>query len=416
MIKKFLSDSFLYVIASLFTKGLSFLMLPIYIGYLSITEYGVFDYILTIGTFLGICISLEIAQSVMRFAPESINDLDRHSRYISNGLWFTLFSYLILIIFSSFFLDSLSVYLTGEDYNQQVVFVALVTFMSTALMYYVSVIYRSRLNAKAATMSSAASGFFVAILSLIFIYVFDLGLISLLLAMIIGQCSVVLINIIKLREIIVFKIDYKLLYKMLRFSAPLILSSLGVILSTMVDRIMIKEMLTFDEVAIYGVAARFAALVALLIVGFQSALTPLVYSNLKDKNLKSNLLKLLKGYVLIGSGLVFFLIVFSDLLINVVVGADYKESASLIPIIASAVLLHSAYIFFPGLSIVKKTSVLAVINILAGLSNIALNYLFLPKYGVVGAAYATLISAGLYFSLNAYFSEKNYPLLKFKTI
>lgn len=412
MIKKFLSDSFLYTIAGLFTKGLAFFMLPIYVAYLTKTEYGIFDYILTIGSFLGICIGLEVAQSVIRFASENNNNKTQQFKYISNGLWFTLFSYLLLIFISLFFLDRLSFFLTENRDNKLLVLLALFTYLSTAMMYFINVAYRAQLKPKAATLSSAISALLVATLSILFIYVFNLGIAALLLSLILSQLIVVMFNVFKMRNMLFFSIDFSKLKDMLRFSTPLVISSLGVVLSTLVDRIMIKEILYFDDVAIYAVAARFASLLALLIIGFQSALAPLIYSNLMNISLKSDVKKLFYGYILISVAVILFLSLFSKLLVNFIVGIEYQDSAVLIPILASAVAVHSAYMFFPGLSIAKKTSILAFINILSGLFNILLNYLMIPKYGVIGAAYSTLISASLYFTMNAYFSEKYFCLFK----
>lgn len=411
MIKRFLNDSLLYVMAGVFTKGIAFFMLPLYVVYLSKEEYGIFDYILTIGSFLGVCIALEVSQSVIRFSSEHNNDQEKQFKYISNGLWFTLISYSIFILISSLFLESISVFLTGNKGNNSIVILALFSYLATALMYFVTVAYRSMLNAKAATISSAMSAALVASFSLLFIYLLELRVEALLISLILGQSLVAIFNIYKMRSMLIFKIDFKILKTMLAFSFPLILSSLGVIMSLLVDRIMIKEMLTFEDLAIYGVAARFASLVGLLVMGFQSALAPLIYSSLENTNLNSNLKKMFFGYIVIAFAIVLLLYYISDELIEVVVGEGYIQSSEIMPLLALSVIIQSAAMFFPGLSIVKKTHILAFINIFAGVFNIFLNYIMLLKYGVVGAAYSTLITASLYLILNSYFSEKYYPLI-----
>lgn len=411
MIKKFLNDSLLYVVAGIFTKGIAFFMLPLYVAYLSKEEYGIFDYILTIGSFLGVCIALEISQSVIRFSSEHNDDQEKQFKYISNGLWFTLISYSIFILISSLFLESISVFLTGDKGNSSIVILALFSYLATALMYFITVAYRSMLNAKAAMISSAMSAALVASFSLLFIYLFKLRVEALLISLILGQSLVAIFNIYKMRSMLIFKIDFNVLKIMLAFSFPLILSSLGVITSLLVDRIMIKEMLTFEDLAIYGVAARFASLVGLLIMGFQSALAPLIYSSLENTNLNSNLKKMFFGYTVIAFFIVLLLYYISDELIEIVVGKSYIQSSEIMTLLALSVLIQSAAMFFPGLSIVKKTHILAFINVFTGIFNILLNYIMLPKYGVIGAAYSTIITASLYLILNSYFSEKYYPII-----
>lgn len=411
MIKKFLGDSSLYVLANIFTKGIAFFMLPLYVSYLSKEEYGIFDYIITIGSFLGVCISLEISQSVIRFSSENNDNTDLQFKYISNGLWFICISYSIFIFICLFLLNSLSSFITGKPDNTLLVILALISYFSSVLIYYITVVYRSMLNPKAATISSAISAALTALFSLLFIYLHLFKLETLLIGLITAQLLVAITNLYSMRNKLIFKIDFVLLKNMLQFSLPLVISSLGVVLSLFVDRIMIKQLLSFEDLAIYGVAARFASLVGLLVMGFQSALAPLIYSNLNQTNLHRDLRKLFFGYLLITSGLIAFLFISARSLINLIIGSSYSESAIILPYLALAVALQSAIMFFPGLSIVKKTYILAAINIFTGLLNIYLNYIMLPKFGLIGAAYSTLITAFIYFLINSFFSEKYFPII-----
>ena len=66
MIKRFFKDSLLYSFANLLTKGIGFILLPIYTRIISKEEYGLFDYITAIGLILGVIVSLEITQSIFR--------------------------------------------------------------------------------------------------------------------------------------------------------------------------------------------------------------------------------------------------------------------------------------------------------------------------------------------------------------
>jgi O-antigen/teichoic acid export membrane protein len=75
-----------------------------------------------------------------------------------------------------------------------------------------------------------------------------------------------------------------------------------------------------------------------------------------------------------------------------------------------AVFFSNMYIFAPGISIAKKSKLIAVISIIAAIMNAILNYALIPVLGLSGAAYATLISAVSAFSLYIIFSYKYYPI------
>lgn len=100
MIKKIFQDSFFYTLSNIFTKGVAFLMLPIYLAYLTKEDFGMFDYILIIGSLFNIVITLEISQSVLRFASELKKDRILKSRFIGSAVLFVCSSYFFSICIS----------------------------------------------------------------------------------------------------------------------------------------------------------------------------------------------------------------------------------------------------------------------------------------------------------------------------
>ena len=69
------------------------------------------------------------------------------------------------------------------------------------------------------------------------------------------------------------------LKEMLLFSAPLVPSGIAVFVSHYIDRLMINRFLSLGDLGVYGIGFRLSSIVGLVMVGFQSALTPLIYTN-----------------------------------------------------------------------------------------------------------------------------------------
>lgn len=415
MIERFLRDSALYTLANLFTKGIAFIMIPLYLRYLSKEEYGVLDYITTVGLVLGVVVALEIAQAVIRFSSEAENNYNEKVLYINSGLIFTLFCYGVLIILVHLNLGSIAGFLTGDLKNHKIASLSVFSYFALALMYLTTVIYRSNLNAKAAVISSAIAAVLTSLVSYILLGYFNLGLEGVLWGIIFGQSLVATINLYNLRNFWLIIPSWCKLREMLKFSFPLVFSSLGVVASTYADRLMIKEMLSFSELGEYSVAARLASGMTLLTIGFQSALAPLIYSQLDNPDTPRNLNKLLRYYVVIGVGFVLVVFLISELLIGLLVGEGYSKAPDILVILSCSVLLSSAYLFFPGLSIAKKTHILAAVNIFAGVINLLLNFIMIPKFGIYGAGIATLIGSFFTLFLNCYFSEKYFSIFGSKT-
>ncbi|QTL36087.1 oligosaccharide flippase family protein [Pseudoalteromonas viridis] len=411
MIKRFLKDSALYTLANLFTKGIAFIMLPVYLSYLSKTDYGILDYITTVGLVLGVVVALEIAQAVIRFSSESENNPHAKAKYINAGLTFTLGCYSLLLILVHLNLESVAHFLTESAENKTIASLSVFSYFSLALMYLSTVIYRSNLNAKSATLSSAVAAAITSIITYLLLSHFSMGLEGVLWGVIIGQLSVAIINLFNLRAFWLVPPCWETLKEMLKFSSPLVISSLGVVFATFADRLMIKEMLDFSELGEYSVAARIASGMTLLTIGFQSALAPLIYSQLDNPDTPRNLNKLLRYYVVIGIGFILVAFLISEPLIVLLAGEGYSKAPDILVILSFSVLLSSAYLFFPGLSIARKTHVLAGINIFSGVLNLLLNLIFIPKFGIYGAGLATVTSSFVSLLLNIFYSEKHFPIL-----
>ena len=73
-------------------------------------------------------------------------------------------------------------------------------------------------------------------------------------------------------------------------------------------------------------------------------------------------------------------------------------------------IISNCYVFFPGLSLASKTGVISIVNIGGMILNLALNFFMIPRYGIAGAANATMISAMITFIAHFTLSQKYYLL------
>ena len=95
----------------------------------------------------------------------------------------------------------------------------------------------------------------------------------------------------------------------------------------------------------------------------------------------------LSSIVSIGTG------IFSKIIINVLYGADFSDAAEVLVI----VVWHTLLSFLAAgrdiwILANNKQAILVKINIIGALLNVALNLIFINQYGVIGAAWASLIS------------------------
>ena len=114
--------------------------------------------------------------------------------------------------------------------------------------------------------------------------------------------------------------------------------------------------------------------------------------------------------VLLILGAVFYSLILKELF-PFIVGEQYSTSAEIIfPVALSYVVFGAYQIFFPYLIHSKKTDILILISPLSALLNVVLNFLWIPKFGMVAAAYATIAAYSLSAILVFLFTLKFYPM------
>jgi O-antigen/teichoic acid export membrane protein len=210
--------------------------------------------------------------------------------------------------------------------------------------------------------------------------------------------------------------DYRFLFvwkkfkEMVGFSFPLVFSGVAIYIALYIDRIMIKTFLGLDFLGVYGVAYRFASVAGIFIIGFQTALTPLVYKHYKTPKTASDVAHLFKIFIFLVLLLLSGALLFSKDIVFILTTRAYYGAAPLIPVLLSAVLLSNMYIFSPGLGVKKRTKTIAFISFFSGGVNFSLNWFLIPRYGIAGAATSTCISAFLGFTAYLFISNRHYPI------
>jgi len=410
MIKAFFKDSLLYTFANLFTRGIGFVLLPIYTRIISKQEYGLFDYLTTVGLLLGVVVTLEITQAIYRFIPEYKKDPLKQIKLASTGFWFSVGMYSLLCVFCFVFSTQLAEILLDDAMFAELVKITSILFLSNAILYNFTSLMRAKLLSKQVVLVSTLNAIFVASFSLVLVVYLKLGLLGLIAGQLIGVSLSIFIALFFVKAWVRLVFCFKSLKQMLSFSAPLILSSIGVVLSMFVDRVMLKEFLGAEQLASYAVAIKIASIVTLLMVGFQSALTPLIYANYQKAETPHKIAKLFHFYLSASLLSLILLGGSAHWLVTLVAGAQYVEAVSYVAPLVCSALFSSMYLFFPGLSIAKKTSVIAFVNVLVGLLNVVLNYVFIPKFGALGAAFSTLFSVFIALICNAVLAQRFYKI------
>jgi O-antigen/teichoic acid export membrane protein len=198
----------------------------------------------------------------------------------------------------------------------------------------------------------------------------------------------------------------------LQFSLPLTPIALIRWVTESSDRYLVTYFLGLGSVGVYSAACSIGNLIQLLVSPLQLILLPEI-SKLFDENkidqVRIYLSHSLRYFLLITIPAVFGISALAKPLLGVFTTEEFLSGWFVIPIIALSGLMAGIFqIFVNIIFLVKETRSITYINIVAAASNVILNILLIPSYGIGGAAVSTLISYFMMIVLCIHVSMKHF--------
>ena len=180
-------------------------------------------------------------------------------------------------------------------------------------------------------------------------------------------------------------------------SFPMIWHTLSLRLLNAGDRIVITQTIGEEANAFYTIATTCSHIVAVLYSSMNNAWSPWATEKMNEG--QTEIIKEKSRYYIVFYSiiLVLFLFVCPELLL-LMGGHSYMKALYVLPpVIVSCVFQFVYSLYINAEFYLKKQTRIAVGTILASVINIILNYIFVPKYGYVAAAYTTLVGYILLF-------------------
>ncbi|MBT3501507.1 MAG: oligosaccharide flippase family protein [Candidatus Marinimicrobia bacterium] len=191
--------------------------------------------------------------------------------------------------------------------------------------------------------------------------------------------------------------------EMMRFGLPFLPSGIFAMTMEVADRYVLKYLGNANDVGLYSAGYKIGSLMLLLVMGFNMAWQPFFLRLGKDdmnvRQLFSHITTLLASVMIYVWLLMFFWI--GDLVkVSIgsfsLLGPEYWSAIHIIPIIAFGYVLDAMYLVqLPGPFLMEKSKWIMIVRGVGAMVNLGLNFLLIPSYGYLGAAWATCLSFGI---------------------
>ena len=386
--KKLFSDTGILAIGTFASKLLVFLLMPVYTALLAPEAFSTAELITGTSNLLIPVVCLGITNGIFRFAAEKESDRE------------AVFSSSIVLLFCGLvgFL-ALSPLLGLVTYLHSYVWliVAYVFFanLQSVMAQYVRAIDRTKLFALQGILNTALTIAF----NLLFLIGFKMGVIGYVLSVVAGNLvtTVFLIFAAKLYKVFSFKkVKKGLLGELVRFSLPLVPTTVCWMITNLSDRYMVTYFCGDAANGIYSAAYKIPTIVTLLSGIFMQAWQFSAIAAEEDPaESKRFFNKIFSGFLAVASISSGGLILFAGILTRLLLNSRYHDAWYYMPTLLCAAAFEALVSFLATVYLVKKKPSHSLVTALAGaILNVALNLVLIPKFGPLGAAFATMLAYG----------------------
>lgn len=410
ILRKLASQTAVYGISSLFGRFLNYLLVPLYTYYFTTAEYGVVSEFYAYSGFLSVVLLCGFETGYFRFRNKEQPVPDK--TYSTALLFVTLLN--VGFFLGIFALNrQISLTLQYPKHPEYVLyFAAILSFDAIAAIPF------ARLRAEDKAFRFAGIKIIEILLnvglSLFFIiacpklvqqfpdhalsHYYDpaIGVGYIFIANLVASAGKFLLLMPQYKGL-AWGFDGMLFKKMLRYSMPMVVIGFAGIINEMLDRALLKYLLPYDAqtnmamLGIYSACYKLSILMSLFIQAFRFAAEPFFFSYADKNDARDIYAKVLKFFVIFCVFIFLLVTLFIDFF-KYFVGAAFREGLDVVPILLLANLFLGIYV---NLSIwyklTDRTLMGAVVSLMGAALTIALNILWIPDYGYIGSAWATLI-------------------------
>ena len=196
-------------------------------------------------------------------------------------------------------------------------------------------------------------------------------------------------------NLLLWKFDFKIARKILSLSWPYILAGIVIELYMKIDQIMLKEMIDSTAVGLYAAAVKISASCHFITPLILDSLFPAIL-NAKKRSEKEYLFLIKKLYELMILFFIFIslpIIFFSKEIIYFLYGSEFSISSQVLSVhILCGLFVATGILRSKWMLIENLQHYDLLIKTIGILFNIILNFIYIKAYGVLGAAYGTLLS------------------------
>ena len=442
-IQKLLKDTAVYGISSILGRALNVLIVPFYAHYLPVNDNGVIGVVFAAFVFLNILYTYGLEAAYFKFTSGKEGRIKANKTFSTTTLMLLISGITFSLTMSAFPAVTSNLITLNPEWQQLVFYMAAIVLLDTMAAIPLAELRLSNRPYRFAAVKLSNITLNL-VLNVIFIAFFHWGIVGVFLANVLASGFQVLVLLPVYFERFRFMYDGQTAKSLLKYGLPLLPNGLAFAATETLSRFFLNMMEKGQILALYGNVIPAAERAKLLtpedygdyVTGvfnniykigvfmmlftqmFRFAWQPFYFNHAGDPDAKPLFARVFLLFTAIGLTAWLCITFFAREIVafplpegRTLLPAQYWFALPIVPIVLGAYFLQGwESIFSAGIYIQKQTSRLIPITLLGAFVTFLLNFLFVPHYGFLAAAWGTF---GAYFvmPLGVYFSaQKIYPI------
>lgn len=434
VLKKFLGQTAVYGLSTVFSRLFNFILTPIYTSKFAAGIYGIFTTMYAYASLINAVLAFGMESTYFRYLNKHE---DKKQEVYNNSFLCIAFISILFLITGLVFSNPIASYLTDDpnqlgDYKHYLQFFIWILFVDAICVIPFAKLRADDKAFKYSLIKFSNIGCFVGF-NLIFIYIIPLiikhdwplaewfsswyrgvwvGYVFL--ANLIASLVTFLLllpEFLKLQ----LKFDKELFGKMFSYSWPILVANLSFIVNENLDKIVLSRLLpdaiADHQVGIYGAVCKIAIFISIFITAFRLGAEPFFFSHAKNANAKKTYAFILHYFVIALALLFVGLIANIEILKYFIRKSEYWVGLPAVPYLLFGYVCLGIYM---NLSIwyrlSDQTRFGLYISIIGAFITIVLNFVLIPKYSYMGSAWVSMLAYFVMMVISYVLGQKYYPI------
>ncbi len=383
-----------YFSANVATKAIAFISIPVFTRLLTEADYGIIEVFRSYLGLFAVIMSLNSYSAVGRYYYEKTDDFDK---FLGSTLVFIALIFCVTVPLYLIFYRRISNVMQLPGLLP--VYLLFACFFMILLRVYQQVLIPQKRSKESAAIN-VTKGYATLAAAILLTWILKenryLGQVWATLLTGLGFSAYFLIKLFKNVKLSFVPGHIKYIAA---YSFPLIPYALSGVILAQFDRIMINTTIDSASAGLYSLGYNVGMLLLIVVSSIQTAFMPDFFKFLDNKEYdRLNILsgKLFSIIVAVALGLVFF----AREIVYLLADEKFYPGLKVVPVVVVGYVFYAMFMIYGSyIAYAKKTIFTSAVSLSAGMVNIILNLIFIPKYGFIAAAYTTVVSYFVMFIL-----------------